>query len=217
MFNRGSFTGSPWPGTASAGTSGTHALTNFLTPPSVGTSLNGFTAADYNGLTQFLEADGVASDYITPTAASGWMLLNADTLFPAPLTQNLSPQFLTDANGVFGVGIDTDGVFIWLLTNAGLQESTPIPCPTGGWHLFQWKISGNNFIYRLDGGPWQTTAYAGVAFGFGGQLINGRNTNIAGPFFDGNIEEIATSKSVFADATFDLVITYINARYGLSI
>lgn len=214
---RGSYAGSPWTGTASAGISAAQDLTEGTNAPSVGAALNGFDPASFDGSNDRLTADGIMSDYASLTSASGWVLFNATSLFSAPATQDLAPQFFCDSNGVMGIGVDSDGLLLWIVTNAGIQQTPPIAVGTGAYHLLQWKFDGTNMVLRLDSGSWTTQLVSGVGFGLGGTVPVGVKSDGSGAFFNGLVEEMAVSKVIHSDATFDNIVGYVNDRYALSL
>src|SRR5262245_12826966 len=71
LYVRASFSGAPWAGTASAGSSGGRDFTSAGADPSVGASQNGFSPAEGNGTTQYLETGGLnITNVLSNTAAT---------------------------------------------------------------------------------------------------------------------------------------------------
>lgn len=78
---RASYSGAPWVGTASAGTSGAKSATSPGSAPTVGTAVNGKTPALYNGTTEYLrDIVSTGPDYISTTKYRVVMLIEPGTL-----------------------------------------------------------------------------------------------------------------------------------------
>ena len=214
---RASYTGSPWVGTATAGDSGTRDASNGAAP-TVGAAVNGFTPAVYNGSSQFLNLDGTIGDYITTTAASGWVLINPTALAAPAANIYDDPQLLSDSNGIIGIAVNSSVIQIWALTNAGVQLGPSFALPAAAWAVFQWKIVGTDFVARLDSGAWSAPVpIAGVWSALGGFARMGVRYTGSVAFFEGQMLEQFVSKTVYADSVFDDLIGYLNTRYALSL
>jgi len=222
------YAGSPWTGTASAGTSGSNSFSEATNPPSVGTALNGHGTADYDGTNDILgQASGDASTYLTNTNGSGWVLFNADAASAdagAGSRQN-NPQFLASNNGQFGIGFSSVGIHVYTVDGSNGQTEKVIACATGGWHLLQFKYSlgggGLSLKLRLDNGAWQesTSAFGATLSGdmATSVLRSGGDSSNTSPFYNGRVADRAVSKLTISDGDFDNVRSYANARYGVSV
>lgn len=214
----GEYDGSPWAGTASAGTSGANALSD-ATPPTAGTAVNGHPPADFNGTTQKLVAGGTLDTYFNASAASGWVLFNADAI-------NTNDAVNVYENDVL-VGTGVAAYFHLYLRSAnvvgirfvdgtvGERLLSTSFAGTGAWVLVQYKWNGTTLFLRVNGGSWVSTAATGLA-SLSDPFRVGTNYN-AGQFFDGKSLDIGTSDTVLSDATFDGILAYARARYALSL
>lgn len=200
---------------ASAGTSGTNGdLTEGTNPPSVGTAVNGHNPPDFDGTDDLLNASAIESDLFAASAGSIAVLYYADTT-DAANTEVLDDEALfAGAGGFLCVTVNNTGARVML--NSGGQKKIQLTGGTSGaWHLMQVKWDGTNLKARVDSGSWTSTSCGDM-----GDLTSaikvGCNYN-ASSFFDGRIAEVITAASTLSDADFDDLITYVNARYGLSL
>src|SRR5678815_176148 len=76
---RGSYSASPWVGTASASSSGSNNASEATTPPAAGATVNGFAPVDFDGVDDLLRADGTLDTYFATNAWTVSVLFNADT------------------------------------------------------------------------------------------------------------------------------------------
>lgn len=213
MWNN-SYTGSPWKGLSSYGSSGLHNAGDLGRPPGIGSSVNGFRPARFDGVNQFLECDGVMSDYLTTTQCSGWVLFQPLSLqAPSGVLRN-DPNLLVDGNGVIGIAVTTDGVQVYAFTNTGQHAGPAYPLTLNQYILFQWKlVSPTQFRTRVNSGPWTDSSITGTWFGLTGFPFVGCNLNVT-DFANVEILQLATSQEALSDATFDdIVVPFVNGRY----
>ncbi len=100
-----------WVGKASAGTSASQDATFPGNNPSAGATQNSQTTADFDGTNDNLLCDDTLATYVTASAASGWVLFNADTADAAGTNTNEKPCFFAEITGDagFAVGYNTNG------------------------------------------------------------------------------------------------------------
>jgi hypothetical protein len=217
---RASFAASPWVGTASAGTSGSNNLTEATNPPTVGSALNGLNPASFNGSTKQLTAGGTVSTYVSPTAYSGWALVNIAAI--ATDSGTGSPYvndhvFADTVGGYFGLALRSTGPGIQAYhLDATTYQVAATTFTTSAWTLIQWRYDGTNIGVRVNSGSWVTQAAASMVAGAAGAgLRMGHNYNVS--FLNGLVADAGLASSSFNDATFDQIKSYVNARYALAL
>jgi hypothetical protein len=208
------YNGSPWPGTASAGSSASNPLTEATNPPSVGAALNTYTGADFDGTNDVLSAAAFATLF-TDAAGSAWCLFNADaaTADPGAGTFYTAPGFLSDSANRWTFGFTSAGVILGSYNGTNFDRIA-VTCGTAGWHLAQARWGSGVLEARVDSGGWSTLSRTIVSSG--GVLRMGTNYN-ATTFYNGRVQECGTANTRLADATFDGIKANINTRYGLSL
>jgi hypothetical protein len=206
----------------SAGTSGDHDMAEASTPPSVGTALNGFDPADFNGTNDVLVSADTMADFVGDScsivalfnAAAASADAGADSRFN-------NPQLFGDANQLIGVGFSSAGIHgaAWPTVGAPAIERV-IACATGGWHMLRFRLTHQvSLELGLDAGAMQTTSFAGLTLHGSRNLacrIGPRGTG-AGPFFNGDVAEVMVTNTLLTDQNFADIRSYFNARYGLSL
>lgn len=196
------YTGSPWVGLTSAGTSLGKDLAEGTNPP---TAVDG--EADFDGTNDQL-VGAAMSNFITDAAYSGWALVNVDAI----ATDSTPVPFDNDA-----IVSDSSSRWFVYLRSSGLvglqhQQSTTADriivtttFSTGAKKLVQWRYDGVNIQIRVNDGAWQSTAAASLLTdGMAGAFNVGRNYN-AGRLLNGKMHALATSKVCLTDEQFDNV------------
>lgn len=206
-----SYAGAPW--VATVGTN----LVSLGAPPSVGSAVNGFTPADYNGTTHNLSMDPTQLlSLFGASAGGGFDLIWVDATVsdPGAGTERSGMGIWDDAGGTqVGLYHSTGGV-AFCVSDSGGHKAAVTPCSIGAWHLVQYRYSGTNIEVRVDGGAWSVTACGDpvnltAVLRFGNSWLNN--------FFDGKSLCRATSTSRWDDTTFDAIRTTLNLKYGLAI
>ncbi len=211
---RADFAGAPWPGTPSAGSSGTPSLDAGGPGPGTGAAQNGKIPADFNGTTQYL-AGAVLSTFLAAASWSCWFLVYARTAVPdpGPGLRVSAPALASDAGAYFVVAFTDSGVSFEMADGISAASTLTVACATGGWHLVQCSYDGTDLWLRVDSGAASTETYGNV-----GALTNplrvGSNWDVSA-LFDGKMLELGFSDSTLPQATFDNIKSYVNARYGL--
>lgn len=222
VFNKASFSASPWPGTASAGASNTRSLLEGINPPSVGASLGGLASANFDGTNDKLTLDANYDDiavpnYPGPSAFSGWCLMAVDTTAPRSVGAPYQNEAVIslDGSGAFILCVTDDGVSAACYDNVSYKETTPIPLTPGTPALVQWLADGTDLKCRVNGGAWQSVATSGpIPAAYPVQVA----VNYAGTeFFDGRIWELGMSATVISDPDFDGVRADVSYDYGISV
>lgn len=216
------FAGSPWVGTASAGTSGGLELSEGFSPPTTGAALNGFIPADFDGINQHLTATTSGSttmtNYITISAYSYFTLFNADTASAdvGSTTPYNNPALFSSDGGGMGLSFSDAGVGAWHF-NGTDYHTISVSTTTNNWHLAIVTYDGTDLTTYVDSmsGSAQTRSHADSSV-LTYTLHVGTNYSISA-FFDGRIEEIGFIKTALTSDQRGVIKTYINNKYGLSL
>lgn len=214
---RASYGGAPWSGLASAGASGAKTLQTNGADPSVGTALNGFTPATFNGTTQNLK-DAVAhiNDYISVSAYRVVILANINSP-PAPAPQPyLDPGILGDGGGGYwGITVNSSSFSMFHYDSSYEVITRPI---ASGWHMIDASFDGSNLHLSIDAGtPATPVAVANLNAGTSGEDVRVGSNYLPNVFFSGSIAEIITADTVLLNATSVDFKNYFNTRYALSL
>lgn len=201
------YTGSPWSGTASAGTSGANAFSDG-TPPSVGAALNTFNTADVNGSTQQL-VGAAMSTYLTASAFTILALFNADT---APAAGDDQPSLFGDVNGYVGLGFNTNGITAY--TYDGATKTRASAQATGAWCLGMAKLDAGQ-LYVGRNGVWGTPVACGNVGDLTGVARIGNSWSATR--FDGRLARILVANVAVSDANIASILADTNTRYGLAL
>lgn len=213
---RASYSGSPWAGTASGGSSGGRNMSEGTNAPDVGAALNGLTPADFNGSNDLLTASVTSENIISATAWSSFVLFIADTAAADSALMYTLPQlYAAQSFEIYGIAFSTAGVSLWQHDGSARQR-VDIACATGGYHLAQAKWDGSLLKLRLDSGAWSETACTGFS-GLLSSTTPQLGSGASAAFFDGRIAEAGFAQTALSDATFDQILTYVNARYALTL
>lgn len=215
---RGSYGGSPWVGTASAGASGSRNLTEAINPPAVGTAVNGFTPAAADGSNDILQ-NGTAIGTFLPTAAYFyWVLFYVDTINAssnAALASAFNNEALfSDSGGFIGCSLLTTGtkLQVWNFDTTGKGNEHSIS--TGAWTLVCARYDGVNIRSRVNSGSILSAASGAYDDGTAGLLVF-RNFGVR--FANSRILDLGMMASAETDARFTDIKTYVNARYALAL
>ena len=211
---RGSYTGSPWPGTPSIGGSGTRVLS--ASPgdaPAVGAAQNGYSPADFDaGAFNSISTGASLSTFFAADAGSLFVLFQADIAAPAAVQVINRPPLVADNIGHISLNFSTAGVTA--VIDEGTYCSASAAATAGPYHLAQMKWDGTNLMVRVDSGSWVSTPCGNIS-SLSSTLKMGYV--FGGAVFDGRILEVGLAKEVFSDSTFDAIKTYLNSRYSLGL
>jgi hypothetical protein len=214
--------GVAWPGTASAGTSGTHS--NLASSAVAGAAINGHIPVHLAGGTASGGADTL-DNYITPGQFSGAIVFDCTAAPPdnGPGLRPINAQLMCMAPSAFmgvayeNVGGVTPSVSLWMLSSfVGYVEQT-IACPLATLNLFQFKYNGANLISRLNGGLW--SAPSAVVPGFNGTNLNTQSWRFGSPGYTNqnptaDIPEGFLTKSFLSDAAFNTYLAHVRTKYA---
>ena len=204
---RGSYAGAPWSGTSSLSAGNA---------PAVGTALNGFAPASFNGTSNNLvNATGFTS-FAGASAGTVLLLLNATSAAADHgVGDRIDNTGLVEQNGgstTFGLGYSTSGVTVALYDTSASYKELAVAASTGAWHLAFCRWDGTNLQLGVDGGAMSSVASAAFNAASAGGVVVGANYN-GGGFFAGLIEEVAMFTSTVSDANRAKIRSYFNTRY----
>lgn len=211
---RASYTGLPWAPTASAGSSGSNGsfVTN-LDDPNIGTSLNGYDCANFDGIGHNAKNNTDITSFVTTTAGSLIVLFQGDAQDAPTGSIYNDTAIFRDSNADFGMTYTTSGVTAFAYD--GAYKTKSVTCNTGAPHLIMMTVNGTNLAVTIDSAAEVTQACGtlsaltgslslGVAYG-GATSLNGR------------IWEVMTSTSVLNSTNYGNIKSYVNSRYGLAL
>jgi hypothetical protein len=214
------FTGVPWAGTPSAGSSGSHSLVSWV-PPAVppvdliaGSPVNGLTPAKADTGASALSLDPRLPISAFFTAGAGTILMLVKPLSAAApgATPFNEPGFMGDNNGAMTASFSTSGFGVGL--NDGTPRSFRIPCSTGAYHLLEMKWNGAHLIARVDSGDRVARPCGKIGNMFGTSHFGG---NAGGGYLDWECLEALWSPVTISDTDCDNIKAYMNATYALSL
>lgn len=209
LWVRGAYAGSPWSGTASAGASGSRALSEPTNAPSVGASLNGYASASYDGTNDILSNTSTITNFITSAAWSAAALVNIAAV------GSTYPNIIGDSGGYWGLGTrnNSGNKFYAYQYDGGGAKYLETALTLSTWTFVQAKYDGANLRLRLNGGAWSTLATGGILV-VSGTLFTGRNY-ASSSYLNGLVQELILATTAKSDTVFDNLWSYVQARYGI--
>jgi hypothetical protein len=213
---RGSYSASPWVGTASAGNSGSEDLTEGTNPPSPGSTVDGYAPASFDGSNDLLANAGPMSGFIGG-AWGVWIMFKSGTAFAdqGAGSRNLNTQFLASDAGVWNIGFSTAGIHVQV-TEGGtgtIKDPGPIACGVGAWHvLFCW-YDGTDISLQLDEGAPSTVACAAMHAALAASALNVGIRFNSTLTIDAQVMEIGMIDSAFSGTDTTDIYAYLQDRY----
>jgi hypothetical protein len=203
FWNRGSYTASPWNGTASAGTSGSNALTEATNPPTTGTAVNGFTPALFNSTTSTI---GNSTALPNPSVAGTIILLvKMNSSSPERTLFNMVAAAATKLS----ITYNTTTGFCCKLLNV---ITANIPYPIGRWAMVVLKWTSPTIKMRVNRGDY--TVVSGTPANTGCSIFMGVTSGSA---LDGSVMEVIYAPSELSNGAVDDIREYMNTRYALTL
>ncbi len=218
------YAGTPWVGTASAGTSGSYNWGDGV-EPGVGANFGTHPSAHMDGATSesLVPASGqTVNDSFNIAAYTIHLVAEFDS-FSAPTTVYFEKQILGDAGANRAVNITSAGLTVWHDPYSRDDANrVPILCLTGVKYCIQAVFDGvsNNLKYRVNGldangdPGWEVVGPCDDGAGGGSTLRIGCGYDAADNM-DGRLALVALSDTAFDDATMDLMLADAIANYGV--
>lgn len=213
---RASYSGDPWVGTASAGSSGSRNLTAGVAPAlDVGVSLNGYTTAS-GANDKFLVNGTAISTLLTATEWSMVALVRPTTItYTGSSNLYLGDGIIFDQGGYCGLAMSTVSgtpkVFVYQWDGVECIASGNVTL--NSWNLIQARYDGTFIQVRTNSNTLWAIASAGNTQLVTNSLLIGATPS--GQWITGQIAEVMLAPSDLGD-DFDNIKLYINDRYGLS-
>jgi hypothetical protein len=209
------YAGSPWAGTASAGTSATPTLSSGAAP-GVGT-LNSQGVADFDGSGDNLVSSVTTASLFTAPAGGVAVLFSADTTTAAQAEAYDDRPLVTDENGRLALVHTSSGIRATIYNGAAWVITPSIACATGAYRwAFAWWTGGTLFV-QLDGGTPQSVAIGGTGVNLGaGAFKLGENYDTTKDY-DGKVADAMTTAAAWTAGNITDLVSYGNSRYGLSL
>lgn len=203
----GSFSGSPWSGTASAGASSGRNLSTLGTLPGTGSAVDGVTPATFNGTNQAL-TDGVntAENYITTTAYTVSLLLKP-TAAAADTTVYNNPGLVTETGGNWGIVYSDAGVRVY---HQSATEATAA-LATGSWAQVDVVFSAGTLEIWVNRVLIDTQTAVATGSVTAAAFRVARNFGTA--HFTGEMMRVFVSLAAQSEADLDGVYAYRKALY----
>ncbi len=211
LWVEAAYAGSPWTGITSAGTSGSHNLSEATHPATAGATLNGFVTASFDGVNKQLSDAIGASNFWAAGSVSFAALVNM-TSIPVGAGPDADPKIFGDTSADFALGVHDGAAFLRMGSGT---NSPDIALSTGVWTMLRGKCDGANIFLAKNA----------VAFGagtadtgpiLGGTLKVGCNFN-ASSFANGLFAGLIIMPVVASSTDFDNIRGYWNTKFGLSL
>lgn len=216
---RASYSGSPWAGTASAGSSGSYNLTEATNPPQTGTAVNGYTPAkwDRDVANHVLSnATAVKNNFMTTTAFTAIALVNPAGLGADDASPFAEQAVVLDTEGYWSLNLTTSGTRVYSYGSAA-HASPYTAVSTSAWSMIVGKLDGGFLYSKVNSGSWSAgTAAAASTITGTATLAAGRNY-ANNQFLKSSVLEIMLATSALSDGTLDNIRGYFNTRYSLAL
>lgn len=217
VWNRASYSGAPWAGTASAGTSGSASLQDLAAVGvGVGAAVNGLTPATFVAASGD-RLYGPANNAVWGASAGCIVVLAKAATAGADAANTVGVRGLVSvsASGVFQMGHSTAGLRVSLYDGA-YQEVPAIAVGAGSWFLAAARYNGSVVQASLNG-----SAFASASIAAGLPTLDATATfwgaSQAADSFDGDLLEVMAGDFVMTDTDVANIKSYVNTRYGLAL
>lgn len=218
---RGSYSGSPWSGNASAGSSSGRSL-SAENSPDVGSPQGGFTSAFFvdSNNDRLTTGLGVSADnLVSLTAYTISMLIKPGAglnSIQSPVYSN--PTIIADNGSTFGVvcGLDAPCTVRFYHYDTS-HKSTSVSVSDAAWSAVDCRFNGSQISVRVNGGAWSSVAAGTLSSAVNGQEVRVGCSADFNFYFDGDVMELLVSDAALSDATLDGVRAYYAGRYGVAV
>ena len=218
---QGSFTASPWVGVASAGSSGSHNLSEATNPPASGTAVDTYHPASFDGTNDKL-AGAALSSFFSSSAYSMAALINvtsftgADPGASAPYS--CTSLLASGADGASGTqcggpaGTGASGVFRYG-HHDGAWKSDSVAIATSTWVMVKVAFDGSHIKVGKNNTAFGAgTAAGNVSAALTPNLEIGRD-GLNTIFINTNVLDAITASTALSGTDFDNYYSYLKARY----
>jgi hypothetical protein len=218
------FAGSPWNGTATAGSSFSRAWTEASNAPDVGSQIGTtglepatFVSANSDRLTL---GNGETLDTLINNNAYTICVLIKPTSADAPVGADSmwnDPCLMMDASGWAGTSYTTSGFQAFAYPSAGNTVEVAVTAPTGVWSFGQARLTtGGTLDARVNAGTPATDGPIGGNIGAMSATVRiGSRLGSSGPYYNGDIAALYVADFAFTDSERDDLLDYVRARFQL--
>lgn len=213
---RASFSGSPWTGTASAGSSGSRNLTEATNPPTTGTAVDGYVPASFDGTNDILSGGLTGGNYWSASAYTTVLLVNPASPSAAAANRYQDEQLISVPSDLLGLSWTSSGVSAWHYGGGADFSGTAFKaCSAGSWHMVVARFGSNTLGINVDNGTETTLASKNNVNTFGATAapVIARSSVASAAFAQAQYLEIMTFQSQLSDATLTQIYGYFKARY----
>lgn len=208
------FSGSPWVGTVSIGSSDQQSLTENTNPPTIGGQADGYSAF-FNGTNQRL-VGSATSNFISDNSWFVWVVFKANIITANSAVANLNNGLISHTGGNWGIFIGNPGgqnrVFAYQNSVVAAQTSHIIL--TNQWNLICARYDGSRIYSQLNSGDPVSTLVGSISNVSGSLLVG---VNHLASYFNGSIREIGIQFNSGSNGRFNDIRKYVNNRYSLSL
>ncbi len=219
-LHQASFTGAPWVGKASAGTSLDRDLV-IGTTPAVGAAVNGYTPADFDGTNDNLDYQETLTTIFGGSSYSGVAFIKARTISTDSGAAG-SNEFLLGNGSNVGVFLRSSGLVCAAHTDTTTNTRVATaPYTVNTWKCVHWKVDLASVGSELKigtGGTWGTgVACTGVWTALNSNVISLGSQSDDQQYFDGLVLEVGImAGSAISDANLTKWRSCASCRYGIS-
>lgn len=205
-----------WLAVGSAGASGSNGNCTEATNFPAEATLNGHTGPDFDGTNDMLGNSNAVSTFLTASRWWAACLFKVDSFTTNVAAVYDNAALWQDAGGFVGFSVKGSGAsgtcHIWQYD--GTADDTSVSISTGTTYLAVGWYDGSN-LNLIVNATTASTAASGNITSLTSTLRVGRN--YASAYHDGQIYELALSKSTYGSSEAASFKSYVNSRYGLSL
>ncbi len=157
------YSGTPWVGTASAGNSASHNISQVSTPATNGTAVDGATPASFEGTDDYLQDATIAGANYLSASAYTVVILVKPVGGAAPNANAYADQKLYSHSGdIQGISWTTSGVRAFHFNGVNFTPTSHVACSAGAWHMVAVTYDGTTLSISVDNGTPATIARGNV-------------------------------------------------------
>lgn len=212
----GGYAGSPYPGTATAGTSGAQSLSSASAPttPAIVT-LDGFGAPSTDGVGTYLRDVTPTATFLSSSAFTIAMLVNFTGVAAASAasTPYLDQQLICELSDLLGISATTTGVAAWFYDGVVFTRTALVACPAGSYAFVVATLGGGVLSTSVNDGAAATLAKGNVN-NLSQALNIGRSRSAGSPVWCAEtIPLLAMSNTKLSALSITDLYTWTKARF----
>lgn len=165
----------------------------------------------FEGGSELLQADGIAANYISTAAYSGWAVIRARSVSTDSTRVDMIIGTATSRR--WGVYLRSSGRVEVFGFNGAIDVTASAAFKIGSLNLVQWNYDGTTLKIRVNGGSWQSVSAGNIdtlaTFG----LLIGRSPLTIDVTIDADIYELAVTDASMGDEVHDEIAGYASHEY----